>query len=885
MLNLHRSRFLKLITLPTVLTVFGCSSDGATDGTGSQAGTGAAAGAGATDNTGGSATGGAGTGASNTGGGDTGGGDTGGSGGGESGGTGMGGASGGSDTGGSGGSTGGATGGGDTGGAGGSSGGTGATGGTGGGGTGGNGNPQFGSCDTPNAFSCAEDPAQLKLFCYGGVWTPIGSCDGNTNCNPSNGKCEEMVPECQGKAPGARFCRNDVVHECNPRLLTSTVIDSCDGVCVESGNSASCSAPVCGDGKVNQASEQCDDGNSEDTDGCIACKTAKCGDGFVNFFGGEECDDANALDTDGCIACQNAECGDGFTEAGVEECDDANFSNSDACAECKNATCGDDHVQTGVEECEDGNTDNTDWCVSCMYAECGDGGVYDGIEQCDDGNASSTDACIACVPAVCGDGQVWADVEQCDDANSFDNDGCISCVIAKCGDGIVRDDTEACDDGNQVDDDACTNGCALSCGDGVIQAKVEECDDENGVYGDGCAECHMVAAIEADSNITCELDTGGRVKCWGGGVGDAPGEMGAALKTVKFAAGRKAVSIAGGEYHRCAILDNGALTCWGYNSYGQLGYGNTNYYDETSMVMPTVNLGPGRTVKGVAVGGNHTCVILDNGSVKCWGDNGYGQLGLGDDDAHTTMGDALATVDLGAGRTAKAISAGDNHTCAILDNDTLKCWGLGSSGQLGLGDSSNRGDGPNEMGGNLPAVNLGTGAVPKAISSAYRQNCVILTTNAVKCWGYNSFGQLGNGNGIVQGTSPSSMGDNLPTVDLGPSRTAKAISTGQRGTCAILDNDVVKCWGDNDSGQLGQGDQTDRGAPANSMGANLLPIDLGSGHTAKAITAATYHACALLDDDTVKCWGEGGYLGIGSTNDRGDAPGEMGDNLPTLELP
>ena len=120
-------------------------------------------------------------------------------------------------------------------------------------------------------------------------------------------------------------------------------------------------------------------------------------------------------------------------------------------------------------------------------------------------------------------------------------------------------------------------------------------------------------------------------------------------------------------------------------------------------------------IKPRATGYIHTCSILDNSSIKCWGRNDSGQLGIGDtgnrgdgtnSSGLTEMGDNLPAVDLGAGRTARAISAGDRHTCVVLDNTSLKCWGKNESGQLGLGDNSPRGDNSSEMGGNLPVISL-----------------------------------------------------------------------------------------------------------------------------------------------------------------------------------
>jgi alpha-tubulin suppressor-like RCC1 family protein len=130
--------------------------------------------------------------------------------------------------------------------------------------------------------------------------------------------------------------------------------------------------------------------------------------------------------------------------------------------------------------------------------------------------------------------------------------------------------------------------------------------------------------------------------------------------------------------------------------------------------LTAIEIGTGRTATAISAGKYHTCTILDNSSIKCWGSNNTGQLGLGDTSnrgdlnslGSSEMGDSLSVVDLGAGRTARGITAGDNQTCAILDNASIKCWGSNSAGQLGLGDTSNRGDGSGEMGDNLPVISL-----------------------------------------------------------------------------------------------------------------------------------------------------------------------------------
>ncbi|MBI4676690.1 MAG: hypothetical protein HY748_03835 [Elusimicrobia bacterium] len=412
--------------------------------------------------------------------------------------------------------------------------------------------------------------------------------------------------------------------------------------------------------------------------------------------------------------------------------------------------------------------------------------------------------------------------------------------------------------------------------------------------------------VTAGTFHTCALLDDGTVKCWGDNSygqlglgdtsnrGDGPGEMGASLPSVSLGAGRTASAIAAGTYHTCALLDNATVKCWGRNDYGQLGLGdNSTRGDgpgEMGDNLPPVSLGTGRTAAAIATGSEHTCALLDNGAVKCWGRNGVGQLGLGDTSSRGggpgEMGDNLPPVSLGTGRTAMAIAAGYTHTCALLDNGAVKCWGYNGNGQLGLGDTSWRGDGPGEMGDSLPAVSLGTGRTALAIAAGGGHTCALLDNDAVKCWGQNEYGQLGLGDTSWRGDGPGEMGDNLPAVSLGAGRTASVVVAGAYHACALLDNGAVKCWGRNDGGELGLGDTSHRGDGPGEMGDSLPAVSLGTGRTAVAIAGGWYHTCALLDNGTVKCWGYNDYgqLGLGDTSRRGDGPGEMGDALPAVDL-
>ena len=458
---------------------------------------------------------------------------------------------------------------------------------------------------------------------------------------------------------------------------------------------------------------------------------------------------------------------------------------------------------------------------------------------------------------------------------------------------------------------------------------------------------YTVVQVLADGpagDHSCALFTNSIVKCWGRndfgqlGQGDTndrgdhysevtdlfPVNFGTKSDGTLYTA--KAVSV--GPYHSCAVLDDNSLKCWGLNFDGQLGLGNNGLQsnksrsnDEPAMQKigdeeneiqntPAIDLGEGRTVLAVSAGGerygttgqgyryrpnsstggyinrSHTCAILDNNSLKCWGNNKYGQLGQGNKidlgDNSDEMGDYLVAINLGTKsdstkHTAKAVSAGAYHTCAILDNNSVKCWGKNDDGQLGLDDNNDRGDEADEMGDHLTAVNLGTGRTAKAISAGAHHTCAMLDNNKVKCWGDNGYGQLGQGDSTDRGRYPASSRHShqrygmasLQPVNLGTGHTAKAISAGAYHTCAVLDNDKTKCWGYNSYGQLGQNNQIRYGAYSitHIYGMNNLPIiKTGGDDTVKAVITGSNHSCALLSSDGVKCWGHNFYGQLGLGN-------------------
>ncbi len=302
-------------------------------------------------------------------------------------------------------------------------------------------------------------------------------------------------------------------------------------------------------------------------------------------------------------------------------------------------------------------------------------------------------------------------------------------------------------------------------------------------------------------------------------------------------------------------------------------------------------------VDQVDTSGSHACSLKD-GYVKCWGLNDKGQLGYGDTDnrgdgpdeisglADVSVHETIISGGTEDGHLTKFIATGDQHTCALLKNECVKCWGNNEYGQLGYGDTDNRGDDVDEMGDNLDPVGSLEFKV-KTVATGLAHTCSITKTDTVRCWGGNDQGQLGQG-------STDNLTEPSPDVDIhnDPDEQDQAIiagflpkhvAAGAKHTCAMLNNDCVKCWGGNEYGQLGYGDMENRGDDANDlvtedvdegeMGLNLLPVG-GMEFKVKAIATGDWHTCAIMkSNDSVQCWGlnDEGQLGVGSTQNIGDA--------------
>ncbi|MBU6216323.1 MAG: RCC1 repeat-containing protein, partial [Acidobacteria bacterium] len=297
-----------------------------------------------------------------------------------------------------------------------------------------------------------------------------------------------------------------------------------------------------------------------------------------------------------------------------------------------------------------------------------------------------------------------------------------------------------------------------------------------------------------------------------------PASAGAAVDVAaQLNAGVGASTSFTGGGHTCIVTKAGGVKCWGDNSAGQLG--DDTFEQRTS---PVTVVGVSNAVE-VASGGDHSCARVTNGDVYCWGDNSFGQIGSDPD----SVANSATAVKVAGVSGAIGITAGAQHSCALLTDKTVSCWGNGLWGALGVGDAN----------GNSSFTPLAVTGLTNvtAIVAGATHTCALRESGGVSCWGGNDSGQLGIGtlDWMAQPTSISGL--------TGVSQ----LSAGPTSTCATLDDKSVKCWGDNTFGQIGDGTDSPRLAPKAVSGLT----------GATSVTVGDGFACARLEGGSVKCWG------------------------------
>lgn len=299
-----------------------------------------------------------------------------------------------------------------------------------------------------------------------------------------------------------------------------------------------------------------------------------------------------------------------------------------------------------------------------------------------------------------------------------------------------------------------------------------------------------VAAVVSGAAHSCALTTGGGVKCWGsnafGALGNnATTNSSVPVNVVGLTSGVIAIATGGDASHTCAITSAHGLRCWGNNNYGQLGNGaNAN----SGVPVDVTGLSAG--VASVAVGQENTCARTTAGGAKCWGSNGYGQLGNG-----STTGSSVPVDVSGLTSGVASVSVGSFNTCGLTTAGGVKCWGSNVQSSLGNGSTADS---------SVPVTVSGLGSGVGAISSGRYQSCALTTGGGLKCWGYNLSGQLGDASNTNHG---------VPVDVSGLTSGVSSVSAGFDYTCARTTAAAVKCWGLNSFGQLGNNSTANSNVP------------------------------------------------------------------------
>ncbi|MBT4639257.1 MAG: hypothetical protein HN929_04130, partial [Chloroflexi bacterium] len=292
--------------------------------------------------------------------------------------------------------------------------------------------------------------------------------------------------------------------------------------------------------------------------------------------------------------------------------------------------------------------------------------------------------------------------------------------------------------------------------------------------------------------------------------------------------------------HSCAIIDGGTAYCWGDDggaSYDRLG-DSTSGSGSTPVQVATID-----SVLQLSVGKDHSCAVNDNGQVWCWGEGSNGKLGNESTSVQKTP------VQVSNISSALQVAAGDEHTCAVIDNSyssTVQCWGLATNGRLGNNQDSGTYTAPD--GTNTQVTSI-SNAIQVGVGSDF--SCALGSDRKVMCWGAGTEGRLGNGD-TTEYKTPVYVSTSMIS-------TAIQLSVGNDHACALLADRTIKCWGNGDTGKMGNGTSTTT---------NSSPVLVSDISTAIQVSVGISHACALLNDGTIKCWGvnSNGQLGNGTTS-------------------
>lgn len=329
-------------------------------------------------------------------------------------------------------------------------------------------------------------------------------------------------------------------------------------------------------------------------------------------------------------------------------------------------------------------------------------------------------------------------------------------------------------------------------------------------------------------------------------LGRTIGEIGNSYSISAFSTTVSATDVSASLYFTCALTNLGGAKCWGANYYGQLGDGT-----QLQSLVPKDVSGLGSGVRKLIVSqgvfythDGHACALLLVGSVKCWGSNGYDELGIPSKGYTDFSSFPVDVSGLPSGITD--IAAGDRRTCVVGPEGALYCWGKSYPGEQ---------DGHSYV----PKITAGLTGGVKTVSMGEDHTCVLLTYGAVKCWGENYHGQLGDGTTTARPT---------PVSPVGLTSEITAIVASADHTCALAKNSSVFCWGRNYAGQIGDGSTVQRTSPVEvtALTQNALAVDVGGYHPTIVTYQRSGHSCAITISHGVVCWGSNYFGQLGSNS-------------------
>ena len=377
-----------------------------------------------------------------------------------------------------------------------------------------------------------------------------------------------------------------------------------------------------------------------------------------------------------------------------------------------------------------------------------------------------------------------------------------------------------------------------------------------------------VVQVTTGGSHACALLDTGQVRCWGadnvgqlGDGGKTAGPVRSEPVTVLGVTGVRPLSgvtqISAGQFHTCAALQTTRTVCWGINVDGQLGDGSTILGRSRPVFVRNLDTtDPQLDIVQVDAASSHTCAVLTNGQARCWGDNTFGQL------ANPVASFPYPRVVRNGKGTGplmgvEQISTARDHTCAVVGGGQLRCWGQNGSGQLGDGTTEHR---------SLPIVVLGvtgqtlTGVTQVGLGTA--TSCARRASGRAVCWGSGSGGSLGDGTDD-DSLRPTVVADTAGDDDL---LDVGAVNFGETHGCALLASRQMRCWGNNLQGQLGNGTEDESFFPV----VTLNPVGTAALRNVAQFDTGSSITCAALLNGQARCWGEGnsGQLGNGDLEER-----------------